>query len=121
MILITHILSYIQSHWTAWLFAMLGLAFGYLFRKLEKQQAESRAVGVGVQSLLRENIVANYNKYQEKGYCPIYAKESISHVYEAYHNLGGMMWQHDCTSLFWKCLRNRKKTGSDRYDFKNFR
>ena len=89
MILITHILSNIQSNWTAWLFAMLGLAFGYLFRKLEKQQAESRAVGVGVQSLLRENIVANYNKYQEKGYCPIYAKESISHVYEAYHNLGG--------------------------------
>ena len=89
MILITHILSYIQSNWTAWLFAMLGLAFGYLFSKLEKQQAESRAVGVGVQSLLRENIVANYNKYQEKGYCPIYAKESISHVYEAYHNLGG--------------------------------
>ena len=87
--MITHILSYIHSNWTAWLFALLGLAFGYLFRKLEKQQAESRAVGEGVQSLLRENIVTNFNKYQEKGYCPIYAKESISHMYEAYHNLGG--------------------------------
>ena len=89
MILITHILSYIQSHWTAWLFALLGLAFGYLFRKLEKQQAENRAVAAGVQSLLRENIVANYNKYQEKVYCPIYAKESISHVYEDTTTWGG--------------------------------
>ena len=34
-------------------------------------------------------FVANYNKYQDKDYCPIYAKESIKRVYEAYHNLGG--------------------------------
>lgn len=31
----------------------------------------------------------NYNKYQDREYCPIYAKESIKRVYEAYHKLGG--------------------------------
>ena len=25
----------------------------------------------------------------DRGYCPIYAKETLKHVYEAYHNLGG--------------------------------
>ena len=43
----------------------------------------------GVLSLLRESIVTNYNNYTERGCCPIHAKESLRHVYEAYHNLGG--------------------------------
>lgn len=50
---------------------------------------KSTAIAEGVQSLLRESIVQNYNKYQEREFCPIYAKESIKRVYEAYHNLGG--------------------------------
>lgn len=56
---------------------------------MRNQQRESRAIAQGVQSLLRENLVHNYNKYQEREYCPIYAKESIKRVYTAYHELGG--------------------------------
>ena len=47
------------------------------------------AIAEGVKGLLRESIVQNYNKYQDREYCPIYAKESIKRVYEAYHKLGG--------------------------------
>ena len=87
------VLSYIQSHWLEWLFAILtglvGLGYKNLSARLKTEQKKNAAIAEGVQSLLRESIVSNYNKYINRGYCPIYAKESIKHVYEAYHNLGG--------------------------------
>ena len=44
---------------------------------------------MGLQAILREYIVTNYNKYHDKGYMPIYARESIKKIYEAYEGLGG--------------------------------
>lgn len=58
-------------------------------RRLKAEQKKNAAIAEGVKSLLRESIVQNYNKYQDREFCPIYAKESIKRVYEAYHNLGG--------------------------------
>ena len=69
--------------------ALLGLGYKNLSARLKAEQKKNTAIAEGVQSLLRESIVSNYNKYTDRGYCPIYAKESIKHVYEAYHNLGG--------------------------------
>lgn len=87
------ILQFIQQSWPEWLFAALTAILGCLYRdvrkRLKEEQAKSTAIAEGVQSLLRESIVQNYNKYQERECCPIYAKESIKRVYEAYHNLGG--------------------------------
>ena len=87
------LLEYLQSNWTEWLFALvsfvLSLLYAYITKKLICAQKKSDAIAEGVQSLLRESIVTKYNKYQDREYCPIYAKESIKKVYEAYHNLGG--------------------------------
>ena len=87
------VLQFIQQNWAEWLFAALYCAMGALYRdvrrRLKDEQQKSTAIAEGVQSLLRESIVQNYNKYQEREYCPIYAKESIKRVYEAYHRLGG--------------------------------
>lgn len=60
-------------------------------RETDKAEAEmkNKALADGVQSLLRQSIVADYNKYSDRGYCPIYAKESIKRAYKAYHTLGG--------------------------------
>ena len=86
-------LLFMQQNWIDWLFSALACILGYLYRdvkrRLQEEQKKSTAIAEGVQSLLRESIVQNYNKYQERGYCPIYAKESIKRVYEAYHNLDG--------------------------------
>ena len=30
-----------------------------------------------------------FDKYMDKKYCPVYAKESLSRAYAAYHTLGG--------------------------------
>lgn len=87
------ILEYIQANLAEWLFALisfiLSLLYAYITKKQKLIAAKNDAIAEGVKSLLRESIVSNYNKYQERGYCPIYAKESIKKVYEAYHDLGG--------------------------------
>lgn len=47
------------------------------------------AIGNGVQCLLRAEIIRNHDKYMEKEYCPIYAKEALKRAYDSYHQLGG--------------------------------
>lgn len=87
------IASYIIAHWVEWLFGAAACFLGYLYRRtakcLKEEQKKNTAVADGVQCLLRESIVSNYNKYQERDFCPIYAKESIKKAYAAYHALGG--------------------------------
>ena len=87
------IAAYINANWVAWIFATATFILGVLYRQLSKRLKEeirkNDAIANGVQSLLRESIVSNYNKYQDREFCPIYAKESIKRVYESYHNLGG--------------------------------
>ena len=51
--------------------------------------SRDKAIEEGVQCLLRQSIVTNYNRYSKKGYCPIYAKESLKRTYAAYNALGG--------------------------------
>ena len=87
------IITYIGAHWVEWLFTLclcaLTAAWRAVASKLKVEMAKNEAIADGVQSLLRESIVTNYNRYHEKGYCPIYAKESVKKVYHAYSNLGG--------------------------------
>ena len=48
-----------------------------------------KSIKNGIQCLLRQKIIEYYDRYSEKGYCPIYIKESLSMAYKAYHALGG--------------------------------
>ena len=95
------IIDYIQVNWVAWLFAILGAILGDIIRRLRIQKKESNAIAAGVQSLLRENLVHNFNKYSDREHCPIYAKESIKRIYSAYHDLGG---NDVATELYHKLL-----------------
>lgn len=87
------IINFVISHWVEWLFCAVTaiLSFGYrnVSKKVSEEKDRNEAVAAGVQCLLRESIVGNYNKYNDAGYCPIYAKESIKSAYAAYHQLGG--------------------------------
>ena len=99
------ILNYIASHWLDWLYMIILAVVGFGYRSIKKSYIEERkrneAIAEGVQSLLRESILSSYNKYHDKGYCPIYAKESVKKVYAAYHNLGG---NDVATSIYNKIL-----------------
>ena len=72
-------------------------------RRSEKEKANEKdqALSDGVQALLRESIVTAYNKYSDKGFCPIYAKESLKKAYKSYAALGG---NDVATGLYHKLL-----------------
>lgn len=53
------------------------------------KKKENDALKAGVQALLRDRIIQAYNHYVcEKGWVPIYAKESIDDCYKSYEALG---------------------------------
>ena len=57
--------------------------------EIKKSLQENEALKKGVQALLRRNIIETYNKYHDKGYMPIWAREEFTEAYEAYTGLGG--------------------------------
>ena len=104
------IIAYISAHWVQWVFAGLLAVLGWGYRtvsaRLKAEQERNEAIAEGMQSLLRESIVDNYNKYSDKGFMPIYAKESLKSAYAAYHNLGG---NDVATELYNKMLRMQEE------------
>lgn len=55
----------------------------------DKKTDEEKALCSGVQCLLRAEIIRSYEKYAEKGYCPLYSKQALTTAYKSYHALGG--------------------------------
>lgn len=108
------LIAFVSSHWVEWLFAGAVSVLAFLYRgiaaRLKLEQEKNAAIADGVQSLLRESIVSNFNKYSEKGCCPIYAKDSMKKVYAAYHNLGG---NDVATELYGKLLKMPEKEEHD--------
>ena len=54
-----------------------------------RQNDRSTQIESGLQSLLRAEIIRSHEKYMDKHYCPVYAREALTRVYESYHALGG--------------------------------
>ena len=42
----------------------------------------------GVQALLRAQMIDDYNKWMERGYAPIYARQNFENCWKNYHALG---------------------------------
>lgn len=93
------IIDYIMNNWVAWIFAgawaVSKINFRKLRKRLETEEKKNIAIANGVQAMLRDAIINNYNKYKDRGYIPIYARESVKKIYEAYQGLGGNDVAHD--------------------------
>lgn len=63
----------------------LGAVSGYIIMRFKVM----KHLVNGTQCLLRLYIIDAHDKYTEKGYCPVYAKEALTRAYQSYHNLGG--------------------------------
>jgi hypothetical protein len=76
-----------------WLIPFLcgGIAslFGIIVSRAKLGKKKQNALAVGLQCLLRAEIIRQYEKWNEKQYCPIYAKEALKRVFDSYHTLGG--------------------------------
>lgn len=60
----------------------------YLIAKVKKNQEDTLAVKLGIQALLRAQMISEYNKWSDKGYAPIYARENFENCWTHYHSLG---------------------------------
>lgn len=67
-----------------------------------------KAVKLGVQAMLRAQMISEYNKAKDKGYAPIYAKDNFQNMWDNYHNLGanGVM---DAIKDEYLAMPNRKE------------
>lgn len=54
----------------------------------DKTAEKTDALALGVQALLRAQMIADYNHYEEKGFAPIYARENFENCWKQYENLG---------------------------------
>ena len=74
--------EFMRNNW-GWLLSFAGLMFtlvGYIYGQLV-------AVKRGLQALLRAQMINDYNHYSEKGYAPIYARQSFENCWVQYERL----------------------------------
>lgn len=74
-------LKFISDNWK--ILALMFSIFSYLFWQVT-------AMRKGIRALLRADLIRLYNKYHDdKGYCPLYVKQSLEDEYRQYHILKG--------------------------------
>ena len=85
-------LEWIAKYWLEVLFgAVSALLLGLwqaLDRRMKKTKTEQDAIKAGLQALLRAQMVADYERYSEKGFAPIYARDNFENCYQQYEKLG---------------------------------
>lgn len=74
----------------------LGIALGFVTSKLkktkekdEKEKKKDEAIELGVQALLRNEIIRRYREFEAKGEISILDQENLDEMFTQYKNLGG--------------------------------
>lgn len=60
----------------------------YAKKSAQKTATNIKAIMLGLQAVLRAQMINDYNHYKEKGYAPIYAKENFRNCWNQYEALG---------------------------------
>ena len=81
--------DFIIQYWATFAFGLLITGGGLWYKRIIKRACDQRIVQRGTQALLRNQIIHNYEKYTDKEWMPLYARENIVEMYESYHALGG--------------------------------
>lgn len=68
---------------------ILGTTIGFISTKLKKNKNKEEAIELGVQALLRNELIRRYREYEAKGEISILDKENMEAMFEQYKNLGG--------------------------------
>ena len=53
-----------------------------------------------MQALLRAQMIHDYNKWNERGYAPIYARQNFENCWQQYHALGANGVMNDIHTKF---------------------
>lgn len=60
----------------------------WFYRIIQKSNKQYTALKLGLQAMLRSQMINDYNYWSDKGYAPIYARESFENCWQQYHSLG---------------------------------
>lgn len=61
-----------------------------------------KGIKLGVQALLRAQMIADYNKWSDRGYAPIYARQNFENCWQQYHSLGANGVMDNIHELFFQ-------------------
>lgn len=92
--------------WYQWL-SFLGVPsvvsiLAWFYHIIKKQNDQYNALKMGLQAMLRGQMINDYNHWSEKGYAPIYARENFENLWQQYHSLGANGVMDDIHDKFHK-------------------
>lgn len=67
---------------------LLGAIVAFFSSKFTVGKKRLKSFSIGLQCLLRADILDQYKKWVDAGYCPIHEKQALEKEYTAYHSLG---------------------------------
>lgn len=68
--------------------ALILMILKYMLNQIKQNRKDTEAVKLGLQALLRSQMISDYNKYSEKGFAPVYARDNFENCWKQYHSLG---------------------------------
>lgn len=68
--------------------ALILMIVKYMLNQIKQNGKDTEAVKLGLQALLRSQMISDYNKYSEKGFAPVYARDNFENCWKQYHSLG---------------------------------
>lgn len=72
-----------------WIQVIFGLITSGLIFSFKCMFTQFKAFKLGMQAMLRNEIIDKYNHYSSKGYISIHGLENVTAMYTQYHALGG--------------------------------
>lgn len=68
--------------------ALILMIVKYMLNQIKQNRKDTEAVKLGLQALLRSQMISDYNRYSEKGFAPVYARDNFENCWKQYHSLG---------------------------------
>lgn len=68
--------------------ALILMIVKYMLNQIKQNRKDTEAVKLGLQALLRSQMISDYNKYSEKGFASVYARDNFENCWKQYHSLG---------------------------------
>lgn len=87
--------------------SIIGMMFRYLHSRFKETNERSKAIELGVQALLRAQMIADYNKWVELEFAPIYARENFENCWKQYEALGENGVMNDLHAKFMALPTNK--------------
>lgn len=74
----------------------------WFYNIIKKQSEQYNALKLGLQAMLRSQMINDYNYWTSKGYAPIYARENFENLWQQYHLMGANGVMDDIHEKFHK-------------------